>query len=79
MAQPNLSVNAESYAGYKAEVTPRRFTVGTRTVEVMDVLDRWVTPEQAYFRVVGDDGGRYVLRYDVTADRWELTEQVPAR
>jgi len=78
MAQPNLSVNAESYAGYKAEVTPRRFTVGTRTVEVMDVLDRWVTPEHAYYRVAGD-GGSYVLGYDVTADRWEITEQVPAR
>ena len=65
-------VRVEAYAGSKADETPRRFTVGTRTIEVVAVTSRWRTPDHVYFKVTGDDGQTYVLRQDVTTDRWSL-------
>lgn len=68
-----LEVEVECHAGYRGEETPRRFTLGQRRVEVVDVIDRWYGPDHRYFKLLGDDGATYLLRHDETADRWELT------
>ena len=59
-----LTVRVDCYAGYKGEETPRRFCLGERVVEIVELLDRWLAPDHAYFKVRGDDGG---------SGRWELT------
>ena len=61
------------YSGYRGEETPRLFILGSRTIEVADILDRWLAPDHRYFKVRGDDGGLYILRYDVRSEVWELT------
>ncbi len=64
------------YAGYRGEETPRRFVVSGRSVEVIEVLDRWLGPDHRYFKLRGDDGATYILRHDEHrghGDRWELT------
>ncbi len=68
-----LEVEVECHAGYRGEETPRRFTLGQRRVEVVDVIDRWYGPDHRYFKLLGDDGATYLLRHDETAERWELT------
>ena len=68
-----MTVRVDCYAGYKGEETPRRFYLGERVVEIVEVLDRWLAPDHAYFKVRGDDGGTYNLRHDVGSRRWELT------
>lgn len=73
MAGGDLSIRVECYAGYRGEETPARFYLGTRQVEVNEVIDRWLAPHHRYFKVRGDDGGIYMLRHDARADRWELT------
>jgi hypothetical protein len=42
-------------------------------VDVVDILDRWLTPDHRFSKVKGDDGATYIIRHDVTADQWELT------
>ena len=66
-------MKVECYAGYRGEETPRRFYLGTRCVEVVDVLDRWLDPEYRYFKLRGDDKGIYILRHSVDEDSWEMT------
>ena len=68
-----MIVRVECYAGYRGEETPRRFHLGERTVEVAEVLDRWLAPDHRYFKVRGDDGARYILRHDPDSGDWELT------
>jgi hypothetical protein len=68
-----MHVRVECYAGYRGEETPRRFHLGERTVEVAEVLDRWLAPDHRYFKVRGDDGARYILRHDPNSGDWELT------
>ena len=78
-ASPTLMrVYVECHAGYRAEETPRALRLGERRVEVVDVIDRWIGPDHRYFKLRGDDGAIYIVRYDRERDEWELTlyEQV---
>ena len=68
-----LTVRVDCYAGYKGEETPRRFYLGERVVEIVEVSDRWLAPAYAYFKVRSDDGDTYILRHGVGSGRWELT------
>lgn len=67
-----LPVTVECYAGYRGEETPRRFHLGRRRVEVLEVSDRWLAPDHRYFKLRGDDGGRYILRHDGKSGTWEV-------
>ncbi len=68
-----MIVRVECYAGYRGEEMPRRFFVGERAVDVVEVIDRWLAPDHRYFKVVGDDRATYILRHDGVTARWELT------
>ena len=68
-----LTIRVVCYAGYRGEETPQRLFLGERKIEIVKVADRLLDPEHRYFKVCGDDGGIYILRYDVASDRWELT------
>lgn len=68
-----LKVRVECYAGYRGEETPRRFHIGSRAIEVNEIIDRWLSPDHRYFKVAGSDDGTYILRHDVATDNWELT------
>ena len=73
MTDADLMVRVECYAGHRGEEEPRALYFGERRVEVVEMLDRWLAPDHRYFKVRGNDGGTYILRHDVTRDRWELT------
>ncbi|MDX1711130.1 MAG: hypothetical protein R3316_08330 [Rhodovibrionaceae bacterium] len=67
-----MIVHVECYAGHRGETEPRRFFIGPRLVEVADILDRWLAPDHAYFKIRAADGNIYILRRDVAAGVWEL-------
>jgi hypothetical protein len=67
------TIRVECYAGYRGEETPRRFYLGAQAVDVLEVLDRWLSPEHRYFKCRGSDDATYILRHDVSTDRWEMT------
>jgi hypothetical protein len=73
MTDPASSLRVECYAGYRGEETPRRFCLAGRTMEVADIVDRWLAPEHRYFKVRGSDGATYILRQDMNSLRWDLT------
>ncbi len=68
-----IEVNVECYAGYRGEERPQRFSLGQRMIEVDEIIDQWRGPDYRYFKLQGDDGGIYILRYEEAAGRWELT------
>ena len=67
------AIRVECYAGHRAEESPRRFFIGQREICVDEIIDRWLDPTCSYFKLRGDDGGIYILRYDRAADAWEMT------
>jgi hypothetical protein len=68
-----MKVSVECYAGYRGEETPRRFWLGTRQIEVVEVLDRWLSPDHRYFKVRGNDTAVYILRHDADSGIWQMT------
>jgi len=68
-----IEIHVESYAGYRAEQYPQRFTVGQRQIEVKEIIDQWHGPDYRYFKLRGDDDCIYILRHDERESRWELT------
>ena len=68
-----MILRVECYAGYRAEEEPRRFFLDQRKVEVLEIVDRWLAPDYRYFKIRGDDGATYILRYDVPSHQWEMT------
>lgn len=68
-----MQIRVECYAGYRGEETPRRFWLGNTIVEVREVLDRWLTPDQRYFRTLGDDNSIYIICHNLETWSWELT------
>ena len=74
-----IPIEVESYAGAKADETPRRFTCEARCIEVEEVLDRWHQvesqpewPRADYFKVRGLDQQEYLLKHDLESDAWHL-------
>jgi hypothetical protein len=68
-----VDIEVDCHAGYRGEETPRRLRLGRRSVVVVRVLDRWLSPDHRYFKVYGDDQGVYIVRHDTGEDRWEMT------
>ncbi len=73
MSRTKLAIRVETHCGHHAEGRPLRFHLGGRTVEISEILDRWPAPDHRYFKVRGNDGATYILRYDVAEDFWEMT------
>lgn len=59
----------------KGEETPRAFTLDGIRLSVDEILGRWYTETHSCFRIHAGDGQRYVLRYGVNEEAWELVMQ----
>lgn len=70
-------VQVECYAGYKADERPVRFHMGTRSLNVDEVQDKWYSPGVRYFRLKAEDGNIYVLRHEMAQDTWILESLRP--
>jgi hypothetical protein len=68
-----VQIEVECYAGYRGEETPRRIVMGSKKLEVLEVLDRWQGPDHRYFKVRCDDDTLYIIRHDEAAGTWEIT------
>ena len=67
-----LRIRVDCYAGYRGEETPRRLTMGQNHITVVAVQDRWLAPDHRYFKILGDDGGLYIIRHAPLQDTWQL-------
>ncbi len=67
-----MKIRVVCYEGYRAEETPRTFTMGSRRLDVTIVLDRWRGQDHEYVKLTASDGNLYILRYDRIGDEWEI-------
>ena len=64
-------VEVECYSGYRADQRPVRFSLGGRTLQVLEIEDQWYGPSARFFRIRAGDGGMYILKHDEVSDSWE--------
>jgi hypothetical protein len=67
-----MKLKVESYSGHKADQRPVRFTLQGRTFNVDEVIDSWLGPDHAYFKVRADDSNIYILKHSPDLDEWTL-------
>ena len=65
-------MRVECYAGYRGDQRPVRFFLRNHLFEVIDIEDQWYSPDAIYFRVLVEDGDRFVLRHDEPQDVWSV-------
>ncbi len=68
----DIEIEVIAYSGYKANERPMFFVLGLQKIEVTSVLDRWYGPEHDYFKVAGDDGRVYIIKWNRNLDVWFL-------
>ena len=66
-------VRVECYAGYRGDERPVRFYLGQRLIHIEKIADQWLDANHRYFKIVGDDGGVYILHQAQQTGRWEMT------
>ena len=67
-----MIIEVKCHAGYRAEERPRRVRMGINTIEVVEIMDRWLSPDHRYFKILGGDGAIYIIRNDMEHQAWEL-------
>jgi hypothetical protein len=74
-----IAIQVESYAGHKADETPRRFRLEDEWIEVEEVVDLWHQveskpewPRATYFKVRGSGRREYLLKHDEESHGWYL-------
>jgi hypothetical protein len=68
-----MKVQVERCAGHLGAEVPVRFRFGSREVEIVEIVDQWYGPDYCYFKVKGNGGNLYILRFDEGRAEWELT------
>src|SRR6516164_7755210 len=68
-----MKVQVERCAGHFGFEMPMRFRFGRREVEIVETVDQWYGRDYCYFKIKGNDGNLYILRFEQDRGEWELT------
>jgi hypothetical protein len=77
-----VPIQVETYSGFKADESPRRFLLEGQWIEIVEVLDRWHQghpdpewPLADYFKVVDPAARQYLIKHDFESDAWHLAKR----
>ncbi|MGD9330702.1 MAG: hypothetical protein PVJ53_05285 [Desulfobacterales bacterium] len=42
-------------------------------MEVVEIVDRWLSPQHRYFKFLTADRAQWIIRHDTQVGLWELT------
>lgn len=68
---PSL-IYVECYSGYKVNERPIRFLYRGKSYRVISIIDRWYGIDSDYFKVLGEDGRIYIIKWNRYEDYWSL-------
>lgn len=67
-----IPITVTCYAGYRGEQEPRELEMGGNKIAVASILDRWLSPDHRYFKVMDSDECLYIIRHDENTQLWGL-------
>jgi hypothetical protein len=68
-----MILQVETRPGLHGYIEPVAFLVGSRHVDILQIVDRWIALDHSYFKIEGSDRGLYILRFASLKNEWELT------
>lgn len=69
-------VKVSAYSGYKANERPLSFVMDRHKIEVQEIIDRWYGVESDYFKILGQDGMVYILKWHRLLDVWLVVKRM---
>lgn len=69
------SIKVECYSGSRSEEYPLNFEHSGDKINIRRIIDRWITPDERCFKVLGNDNKVYLLKYNVHKDSWRLLQK----
>jgi hypothetical protein len=67
-----MEVQVEHRTDHLGVEIPMRFRFDGREIEIVEIVDQWYGPDYRYFKIKGDEGNLYILRFDEGRVEWEL-------
>ena len=71
--------DVECYHGYKRNEKPLSFVYQNKQWRIIDIIDRWYeggikqgSPVKNYFKVITEEGRKFLLRYNPKYDSWAV-------
>ena len=74
-----MNICVHTFPTRRGEIEPHVFFIGGHRLIVAGILERWDAHPHRYFEIACDDGRRFLLRYDMTREAWELAGVFAAR
>jgi hypothetical protein len=68
-----FDIKVDCNAGYRGEQTPIIINFRQRAIQVLEVIDCWLSPNHRYFKIKGDDHAVYIIRHDPYNLCWQLS------
>lgn len=68
-----FDIKVDCYAGYRGEQTPIIINFRQHVIQVLEVIDCWLSPDHRYFKIKGDDHAIYIIRHDPHNLCWQLS------
>ncbi len=63
-------IEVSAYSGYRANERPLYFVLECQRVDVEEILDRWYGEDYDFFKILGNDGRVYLLKWHRALDTW---------
>jgi hypothetical protein len=67
-------IKVNTYSGYKANEKPVNLIIDNMSINIVDIIYRWIEPEKDCFKVKGDNGKIYCLYWFREKDLWQVIE-----
>lgn len=68
-----ITIQVECSTNFYGEQRPEKIFLLSQAIPIIEILDRWLSPEKRYFKVMGPERDLYILKFDLFAQEWELT------
>jgi hypothetical protein len=73
VTSPAFEVSVEFAGAPECGARLLAFTLGSRGVQVRQMIDRWYGTDYCYLKLEGEDVAIYILRHDERTDCWAMT------
>jgi hypothetical protein len=68
-----MLLKVETVREADGESVPTAFKLGSQSLVVREIVDRWLANDHSYFKIIANDDDVYILRHDKPAQIWELS------
>ena len=74
MGNSSEKTDVVAYSGYRANERPLYFVSDDRRLRVERVISRWIEPDKDIFKVIAEDGKKYILGWVRNDDVWLIKD-----